>query len=247
MEPLSDSTMKAIGNWQDVSSPKKYVVKFLDPVYDKDAEVLKYKISITDGEDQEILQMSKSVDELLVLFKALESESHIKLFTQTKVIEFINDPDNSDLMSFKPILKEAFEEIIERRDTRLNYLLNNFCRDLPTVSDDFFPLSVTVREQISDSLNMGDLLFDEEHQLYVACTENSSALARAGRVWSLIESETNGILKIFRISKEILMPTLIKLVKQEYDDRCGACLYHSSTKMVYVGFNTGKNLLLQVE
>lgn len=240
MEQLADSKIKSLENWQDTSTTKKTVVKFLDPVYDKTEEVLKYKISFIDGEEQEIFEINKSVEELLVLFGAMETESRLRLFTQTKILEFISEPNYNDLVSFKPILQEAFEEIMERRDTRINNLLHNFCRNLPLVSDDFFPLSVTVREHISEQLNMGDLQFDEEHQIYLACAENSSALARAGRVWSLIESETNGLIKIFRISKETLMPSFIKLLKQEYDDRCGACLYHSKSKMVYVGFNTGK-------
>ena len=221
---------------------KQYTTIFSNPTFNKHRQQFQYRISINDAEGNELTEFEKSYDDLLFLFDQLASKHHYLFFEETKSLAFEDNLNYEDYVSLKSVLQRALEEVLERRDIMAHDIVLDLCKPITGPNDDFYPVTLAHKTYFSETLNMGQLLYEPSAKLFFACTENSGALARAGRVWSLIDPELNGVFRAFKWTKTssmALMPHFKKLFKQEYEVRCQTCLYNNKTKVIYVGFNSG--------
>ena len=147
------------------------------------------------------------------------------LFNSTRSVEYREGIGSDECANYRNKIEAAFDEMVEREDMMSDPETQEFLNSKELGKSEHFPISLHFTNKTSDFLNSSDLAFDESSKFIFVCTENSTALSRVGRIWSLVEPEIMGSIKVFKNSQQVnAQPPYEKIMVKDFETRAQRCL-----------------------
>lgn len=221
-------------------SKKEYTTIIANPTYDKQLPGFRLAVTISNAAGKDVLKLEKSIKEYLAYFNTLQQKGrHYMLFNFPRLIEYSEELDYDECVTIAGKIRNTFDEIFDRQDILNDEISLAFLDGLQFIKSDKFPIKLLQSNQLSQGLNASDMFFDPfTHGIYY-CADNSSALSRVGRVWSLIEPEVMGSLKLYKLKATDYSAPLEKVFSRDFENRSHKFLYSKERNTIYVGFNDG--------
>lgn len=114
-------------------------------------------------------------------------------------IEQLNDPVNAEVQ-----LERFIQELLRRPDTRACEDVLMFCdlvRRLPQLPETV--CAKLVAESDSSHLSVSDICYVKEDKLVIASYEEKTTLSKIGRMWSIIEEDNLGAIRVYKIENKV--------------------------------------------
>lgn len=95
---------------------------------------------------------------------------------------------------------------------------------------------------ISDELSISDFYYNPLEGILIVTVQNSTVLSKLGRVWSIIEPEILGFIRIFKgeLVPGKLLPKFKSLFMKEYESKIISLEYLEKAQKVLYGFHDGQ-------
>ncbi|GFE54979.1 WD G-beta repeat-containing protein protein [Babesia ovis] len=145
----------------------------------------------------------------------------------------------ADLCDTEAAIEKFIREVLRRPDTRSCTDVLSFCDLLRRLESAPAPVSSMMLTHTAPShLSVSDLKYIAEEKLMIVAYEEKTALSKIGRVWSLIEPEILGSIRIYKLGNDVTEgPTL--LLEQPFYSKVRAIDYIREKKTLAVAKDDG--------
>jgi len=202
-----------------------------------------YNISVNDGTGKVKLVM-KSFAEMLTFLHNLRT----KRFYMIRKLDLCDKSEFTaeDPKKVSENLDEVFEELIKREDIINDITFMSFFQ-ISKASNCYLPPKLISRMRLHDGMSLSDLLYDPARGILICCFQNTSALSRIGRVWSLIDAEIMGHVKIMkrRTAPSKLIPDFERGCFKDFEIKPLALCYSTAINTVFFGFHDGNVMAMK--
>jgi hypothetical protein len=212
--------------------------------WDRDKNCYVYNISVNDGAGHVKILM-KSMGELMTFMHNLRSKRYciIRRLELCDKSEF--EPE--DPKRFASNIDHVFEEVVKRDDIINDLSFVSFFGIQKSTQPSYLPPRLISRMRLHDGMSLSDLLYDAAKGVLIICFQNTSALSRIGRVWSLIDAEIMGHIKIMKrkSAPSKLIPDFERGCTKDFEIKPLACCYASASNAAFFGFHDGNIMVIK--
>ncbi|ORM40852.1 uncharacterized protein BXIN_1748 [Babesia sp. Xinjiang] len=123
----------------------------------------------------------------------------------------------SDMCDTEAALERFIREVLRRPDMRSCIDVLSFCDLLRRMENPPPPVTSTLlTSTVPSHLSVSDVIYVSEEKLMIVSYEEKTALSKIGRVWSIIEPETLGAIRVYNMGTDITEGATQLLEKRFY-------------------------------